>query len=423
MNAYNITDFGARVCDALQTSYIQKAIDTCFLNGGGRVTIPAGIFRTGGIRLRSNVTLYLETGAILEGSMDPEDYTGWLDDAVEPVTDPEVASWSGAASVRSRWNNAIIRAVRAKNIAIIGEPGSYINGRNCSDPTGEEGYRGPHAINMWYCENISLSGYTITDSANWAHAIFDSSNITARNLTVYGGHDGFDVRSCDNILIENCRFYTGDDSVAGYDNNDVIIRNCEFDCSCSALRFGGNHVLVENCHSHAPARFGHRYTLTKEKQLAGVPTDASCRHSMYTVFLYYCDFRANPRRTPGDILIKNCTFENPNALFNLQFDGHQVWCCNRSLAEITFENCRVTGVSEPVQIYGDEKEPLSFSMKNVTLAARPGFEAEVVIDARNFEKICLEDVTLEGYEKPAILCRTQGAVEIRNSTPVEIQKV
>ena len=156
----------------------------------------------------------------------------------------------------------------------------------------------------------------------------------------------------------------------------------------------------------------------KEKQLAGAPSDASCRHSMYTVFLYYCDFRANPRRTPGDILIKDCTFENPNALFNLQFDGHQVWCCNRSLAEITFENCRVTGVSEPVQIYGDEKEPLSFTMKNVTLAARPGFEGEAVIDARNFEKICLEDVALEDYEKPTILCRTEGAVEVQEDGSV-----
>ena len=76
-----------------------------------------------------------------------------------------------------------------------------------------------------------------------------------------------------------------------------------------------------------------------------------------------------------------------------------------------------------MQIYGDEKEPLSFTMKHVSVAARPGFETEAVSDARNSEKICLEDVTLEGYEKPTILCRTQGAVEIRNSTPVEIQKI
>ena len=42
---YRITDYGAVVSDALQTEAIQKAIDTCFLAGGGRVIIPAGIFR------------------------------------------------------------------------------------------------------------------------------------------------------------------------------------------------------------------------------------------------------------------------------------------------------------------------------------------------------------------------------------------
>ena len=64
---YRITDFGAVVSDALQTEAIQKTIDTCFLAGGGRVVVPAGAFRTGCIRLRSNVTLYLESGPELSG--------------------------------------------------------------------------------------------------------------------------------------------------------------------------------------------------------------------------------------------------------------------------------------------------------------------------------------------------------------------
>lgn len=417
---YNITDFGARVCDSLQTPYIQKAIDTCFLNGGGRVTVPRGIFRTGGLRLRSDVTLYLESGAILEGSLDPNDYSGYLNDVVEPITEPEATSTSGPGSVLSRWNNAVIRAIRARNVSIIGEPGSYINGRNCYDPKGEEGYRGPHAINMWYCENITLCGYTVTDSANWAHAIFESKNISAQKVTVYGGHDGFDVRTCDNVLIEDCNFYTGDDCIAGFDNNDVIIRNCILDCSCSALRFGGNHVLVENCHSYAPGSFGHRYTLPPEKQASGAPTDASCRHSMYTPFLYYCDFRAKLRRAPGDILIRNCTFENPDSLFMLQFDGQHKWCCNRSLTSITYEDCRGIGVCEPILIHGDADEPISFTLKHVTVEARPGSEKKAVIDATHFEKIVLDHAVFENYDRPTVICRTQGAVERQEGTPVEL---
>ena len=67
MNVFNIKDFGARTCDALQTLPIQSAIDACFLAGGGRVVVPCGVYITGSFRLRSNVELYLETGAIIRG--------------------------------------------------------------------------------------------------------------------------------------------------------------------------------------------------------------------------------------------------------------------------------------------------------------------------------------------------------------------
>ena len=80
MKIFNIRDYGAKVCDRLQTREIQSAIDDCFLQGGGRVVIPCGLFLTGGLRIRSGVQLYLESGAILKGSIDPEDYMGFLED-------------------------------------------------------------------------------------------------------------------------------------------------------------------------------------------------------------------------------------------------------------------------------------------------------------------------------------------------------
>ncbi len=57
MKTFHITDYGAKICDRLQTSAIQKAIDDCFLAGGGRVVIPCGIFLTGGIRICDNVLI------------------------------------------------------------------------------------------------------------------------------------------------------------------------------------------------------------------------------------------------------------------------------------------------------------------------------------------------------------------------------
>ena len=46
-------------------------------NGGGRVYVPAGTFITGTFHLKSNVNLYLESGAVLLGSPALQDYESY----------------------------------------------------------------------------------------------------------------------------------------------------------------------------------------------------------------------------------------------------------------------------------------------------------------------------------------------------------
>jgi len=420
IKTYNIEDFGARTCDWLQTEQIQAAIDECFKNGGGRVVIPKGIFRTACIRLRSNVNLHLESGAILMGSTDPEDYNNYMNDTVEPIVhwseDDPYRKNGGSVYPFSRWCNAIVRAYQAHNISVTGDVGSYIDGMNVYDAKGEESYRGPHGLCFWCCENIYLEGYTIKDCANWAHAIFRSQNITCRNVTVYGGHDAFDVRTCDNVLVEDCLFRCGDDCVAGFDNHDVVVRRCTFDSSCNALRFGGNNVLVEDCTTVYPTSFAHRYTLTDEKKKLSAQTDLTCRHNMGVFFVYYCDFRAEIRKTPGDILIRNCKIDSPVLMFSIGFDGKHQWCCNRSLKSIRFENCEATGLSWPINIYGDANEPIIFELENVKLGAGEKGKNSPIIKAWNFEKISLKNVTVEGYTDPTIEKHTEGEVITDNES-------
>ena len=424
MKDYKITDYGAEVCDRLQTEKIQAAIDDCFLSGGGRVIIPKGVFLTGGLRLRSNVTLYLAAGAILRGSRNHEDYSAYLDDKIEPIDTTNVPSTlKNSANPFSKWNNGLIKVVGAKNISVIGEAGSFIDGVNCFDPTGEEKYRGPHPINIYNSENIYLEGYTITDSGNWAHNIYNSSNITAKNVTVYGGHDGFDVRSCDNILIENCEFRTGDDCVAGFDNKNVVIRNCILDCACSALRFGGTDVLVENCVGVAPSSFGFRGWLTDEEKAHSLPTNEHCRHTMHTPFQYYCDFRADIRYAPGNIVIKNCKFINPNAIFLHPFDGEHRWCCNRALNSITFEDCEILGLSLPGVLCSDPNEPLDFRLKNVKITAREEGAEFPLFDAKNCKYIEFDNVTVEGFKAPIITADKSEIINIIGGTKINIISV
>ncbi len=268
--------------EGMNTADIQKAIDDCFLAGGGTVRLTKGVFNVGGLRLRSNCTLYLESGAILKGSRNPDDYCILKNDYVEPIKEEYKTDvlWNYAA-VRtthdhfllpgSSWNNAVIRVLDAENVSVIGEEGSVIDGSDCYDETGEEFYRGPHGISVHYSKNLTFKGYTIQNTGNWAHQTLFSSDMSFSNITILGGHDGIHISSCDDIKISDCNFYTGDDCIAGFDNNNVYVSGCEINSACSGLRFGGNNVLVENCHFFGPAKYFFRGSLSLEDKIAGKP--------------------------------------------------------------------------------------------------------------------------------------------------------
>ncbi len=422
MREWNVCDYGAVCSDRLQTEKIQKAIDDCFLAGGGRVRVPCGVYLTGGLRLRSRVELYLESGAILKGSRNPEDYFAWQNDTLEPVTIEPIgtAPGTGRSTVAtSRWSNGLIRAFDAEDIAVIGEKGSYIDGQSCFDPEGENDYRGPHGMSLWRCKGIRLEGYTFLNSSNWCHAIFKSQNITVKNVSVFGGHDGLDVRTCDNVLIENCNFNTGDDAIAGFDNNDVIVRDCTLNSACQCIRFGGNNVLIEKCKSDA-REFGFRMYLTDEERAMGAPTNDYCRFESTVLFSYYCDFRATLRKPAENIVIRNLHSVQNRELIRLEFDGAHRWCCNRSLRSIVFENVTWENILRAGELWGDENEKVTCVFKNCRISCKPGSEQEPLFVAGNFEKIVFEDTVIEGFAEPCIWAGTEGNVEIVRSTPVRV---
>lgn len=423
---YCVTDYGAKSNGNLCTEAFQKAIDDCFLGGGGEVVVPTGEYLTGGIRLRSGVTLHLMKNAVVKGSVDPEDYFSYLNDTIEPILSEDKGKiYTSLVEVRSavpcsRWNNAIIRAIRAENISIIGEEGSVIDGQNCFDKDGEENYRGPHAINFWLCKNIVFKGYTVKDSANWAHAIFNSKNVYAENLTVLGGHDGFDVRTCDNVKVENCRFYTGDDCLAGFDNVGVHVDNCVFNCACSFMRFGGTDVLIENCIGYSPSVYGFRGHLSQSEKQNREPTNENCRHQCHHVFQYYCDERAKIRKAPENIVIRHCSFKNAKTIFESPFGA--IWCNNRSIRGITFDNCVFEGVSVPIKTKAPADEPLNFVMRDCTVISEK--TENEIMEIENNQSIVLDNVKFYNFDKPLILCTNISNIDIVGCKPdIEVKRL
>ena len=428
MQTFNIRDFGARVCDAPQTEAIQAAIDACFLAGGGRVVIPCGVFITGGFRLRSNVELYLETGAIVRGIRDPEQYSSFLNNKIEPISkediDAEKSGLRPSANPISRWSNGLIKAIDAKNIAVTGEVGSYFDGCYCFDPKGEQNYRGPHGMSFWRCENVRLSGYTFIHSSNWCHIICKSKNITVENVTIHGGCDGVNIHYCDNVLIENCNINSGDDCVAGFNTHDVIIRNCKLNTPCMSVRMGGNNILVENCVSDE-RNFGTRRWLADEKKMRGEVTDENCNHMSHTAFSYYCDYRWGELRKPAEnITIRNCRFDQEDELIRVEYDGRHRFCQNRGLRSLYVENCSFREIIYTGMIWGKDIEKITCHFKNVHIVCKTGYENVPLLAVGNFEKLVFENCTFEGYTDPTILVGTddEDKVEIINS-PITVKKV
>jgi polygalacturonase len=110
-NTYKTTDYGA-IPDGktLNTKAIQSAIDAASKAKGGNVIFPKGKFLTGSITLKSNVSIYLEEGAVLLGSDNPYDYTP-METKGRPV------------SPKNDDNSqlALLLALKANNISISGK--------------------------------------------------------------------------------------------------------------------------------------------------------------------------------------------------------------------------------------------------------------------------------------------------------------
>lgn len=425
----NILSFGAKPnTDELQTEYIQAAIDHCAELGGGEVQIPEGEFISGDIRLRSNITLHLLKNAKLLGSLNPKDYLHIFDDTKEPIPEKTMYHWIPVHmrnceqanhhldTAGSYWNYGLIRAINAENIAIIGEEGSLLDGRNCYDEEGENHFRGPHCINMHYCKNLTFSGYTIMHSANWAHAIFSCENLKFDNVTVLAGHDGIHVRKCDNVDIKNCVLKTGDDCLAGFDNYNVHITDTTFNSACSAMRFGGQNILVENCLFYGPCEYVFRGGIGTEGLKNNANSGGNARKNMLSVYTYFIDGSIQIRRQPKNIVIRNCTVHNSDRFFHLNLSGNEAWQKGFPPEDVTFENIKADGISKGTNAYGDGSVPFVLTMKDIDFSFREGAQDVPFIKAGNYGKIILDNVKISNTDAPIIEKYTEGEIEINNLT-------
>ena len=380
---FKVTDYGVTPgLERLQTKELQVVFDMC-REEGGIVRFPAGVYRTASLRLWSDMTLYLEKGAVLRGSDICEDYEVYpIPEGVALRTDMELIPQYYQNRPWDTYRRAILSAFGEKNISIIGEEGSLIDGDDCADPNGEEGYRGPHGIFLSNVDNITLRGYQINDCGNFMHQIDNCKNIVMQNVNCSGGSDGIHLHHCEDILIEDCIFHTGDDCIAGINMKNLTVRRCELNTSCQVFRAGGIHILVEDCRIWGPGIFPHRITIVQNrftdlvrKKENTLPLECG-RHTMLALFLHFASTTFPNPEPYHDVAFRNCTVENVEKCMDYSAD-HGPLQSGTHLTDIRFENVTFTGLGGPSTVSASAEEPLTVHLKNVAVSMRDGGEARL----------------------------------------------
>jgi unsaturated rhamnogalacturonyl hydrolase len=282
-----ITDFGA-VAGSDATAAVAKAIAACHAAGGGRVVVPAGVWLTGAVHLKSNVNLHLAEGATLRFDPDPAKYLPVVLTRFEGIEcmnySPLVFAFEqenvaitgtgtldGSASEQTWW---------AWNDKSKGEPRKQVADRDRLDKQGTDGvpvaervygaghFLRPSFIEFSRCKNVFLEGVAVVNSPMWEIHPVLCTNVTVRGVKIHSlgtNNDGCDPESCRDVLIEDCVFETGDDCIAiksgrnndgrriGVPTENVVIRRCTMRDGHGGVTVGSEisggvrNVFVSDC--------------------------------------------------------------------------------------------------------------------------------------------------------------------------------
>ncbi len=232
---YVITDFGA-VSDTtlLSTEAIQRAVDRCSEGGGGRVVVPAGMYKTGTLVLRSHVNLYLEQGATLYGSTRLEDY--------RPMKTDYVSLRTQTATVQ------LIYADRVEDVTISGYGTIDGRGRAFKKQTwNDEGITRPHLLRFVQSRDIRIEDITLRNSGCWMQHYLACDRLQIRGIKVINrnnyNNDALDLDGCHDVVVTGMIADSDDDAITLKSTSprlceNIRISDCVVSSHCNGVKLG-----------------------------------------------------------------------------------------------------------------------------------------------------------------------------------------
>jgi polygalacturonase len=306
---------------------------------------------TGALRLHSDMEMYLDEGAVLQGTDNPADYLpkiwsrfegtelycyasvlniGELDrDGGYNCHNVLIHGKGTVASGGETLGKRVIALEREELREYLLELGDKI--KECENSDTIPGRVRPRLINMSNAEGVTLSGLTFKNGACWnVHMIYSRSVVTHGCTFVSEGvhnGDGWDPDSSEDCTIFGCTFYTGDDSVAiksgKNPEGNIINRPCR-------------HIRVFDCVS----KYGHGICMGSEMS-GGIEDvmiwDCDLGNSVYGIEIKGTKKRGGYVR---DVHVRDCVL--PRIMFHSV--GYNDDGVSAGIAPY-FENCSFNGVT------------------------------------------------------------------------------
>ncbi len=396
------------------TAAIQKAVDVCAASGGGRVVVPAGVFVSGPVFLKSDVEFHLVAGAVLRGSRTIDEY---------PLLDVKARGYH----IDRWWHAALLTGANLKNVAITGR--GVIDGQGdvwwqAMDVPGKLKNGRPLTVFLFDCERVRIDGVRIMDSPCWTVGSILCRDMTVHDVSIrnpwnwYRNCDGLNFVSCADVRVSNCSVDTGDDGITlkslpdyGMVGSDAWGRRNTFEVDYSKPRIPCENFTISNCivrHAHS-----------------GVGMWAEVVGGIRNITISNCVFDG-PRTgikiarwpPPGgfmkDIRVDNVIMRRVETVFEVSswHDPKKISVgpdqdSSPEVANIHFSNVTATSARIACECRGWPKLPVrDVSFSHCRIEADRGFQFR---DAAN---ILLDDVTVD-CPGPAVIARDVKDLELR----------
>jgi len=209
----NVKDFGA-IGDGStdNTEAIAKAIAACPV--GGSVVFDEGVYMTGSITLKGNMTLWVSENAVIRAFQN--------NDVIE--TYPE-------GSFQGRYiTKYFLFGSQVDNLTITG--GGVIDANATEDYRVERGSSRPSLLGFVNSNNVTVTNVDLLNGDFWLFTPQKSENVIIDGINIFTVHkDGISPIDCTDVFITNSVISCGDDAIVpkSYDASrgvhNLIVRN------------------------------------------------------------------------------------------------------------------------------------------------------------------------------------------------------